>query len=1097
MTESSSVRLKPLKGEASRILKLCLEKDRKTALQGLELAAAIGAPLEGLLEGVSIDADGKIVRSKRFNGNDKTQPVLDSLLLLQLSLAAKGSEEAKLRTSITHLVCKVCRLTDLSGFTKLVKAELTLDAEFSGTDLSPIGQIKSLKSLAIGGGLVMYGQAKSSLPSLKGMDAPALEELDVPFMQVTDVSALGSCEKLRRVNLRGNSNLKSISGLQASSHTLEWLDLGYCSAIETLKPIRGASKLRFLDMGGLERITELSDLSGLKKLEAIDFSGCESLTSLEGLPLKTMRDSLMDPDETPTSYLALNDLKSLRTLKGLPPIAAHITEVMINRAPQLAHLDDLCSASDSLEELRINQVGVSDLSAFSNHPKLHSVEVEKCAELVDASALANLEHLQVVQLTGCPKLETLPQAWKSSVKILRLSGCGALKPIKALPPGIDAKTIEIDDRKLLPRAKPTKAMKSDVGAVYKLLSSRDVPNILMGLELSTALGPDFDGLLEGVGVKNGQLQRGKRFTGTGPAQPFLDLALFGLLSRAPSDSEWSKMRGKITQLELVFCAHPPQLDGLTHLEQLFIRIGEETTPDLSGFGAMPKLNLLKINGSRWNAKGKLVSLKGLEAPALKECDLSCSGVEDLSALSHSPLIRLLDLSGNSNLSDLRPLKSCASHLQDLNLSECKKLVDLDVLEGASNLTTLNLRECESLTSVVALSGCTKLESIDLDLCAKLQSLQGLAQLPIKATQNYQGTSHFSLDGCHALTSLAHLPEFEGKLSSLSINHARSLRDFSGLRQISTLTHLDARHSGLSDLSNITALPQLTHLDLTECDSLHDATALGKLKHLEAVDFSESAVTNLPMGWDGPVTSLTLKNCHKLKTLAQLPAALVKLTCDGSNLLTQLDGMQDCSRLESISVESCASLTDLGTPPASLLTLHARGSSKLTTLNGLEACTQLQTLGIPLSVADTSSLKSRPKLTVCLDFHELGKPAKKGDLLSPDPSLIEAINALPDLMLELKGPSGSWYNDRSIDLNALSKFKTAVGLNFSEFDFHCKVEELTWLLDFPHLKSLTFYPRGNMSHILDGGVFDSPKKVKTLQLRICKEAGIKPPSFLSN
>jgi hypothetical protein len=36
MTESSS-RLKPLKGEASRIFKLCLEKDTNTALQGLAL----------------------------------------------------------------------------------------------------------------------------------------------------------------------------------------------------------------------------------------------------------------------------------------------------------------------------------------------------------------------------------------------------------------------------------------------------------------------------------------------------------------------------------------------------------------------------------------------------------------------------------------------------------------------------------------------------------------------------------------------------------------------------------------------------------------------------------------------------------------------------------------------------------------------------------------------------------------------------------------------------------------------------------------------------------------------------------------------------
>ena len=63
-------RLKPLKGDASKIFKLCLEKDINTALQGLALAAALGAPLEGVLAEVSVDADGKLERGKRFTAKD-------------------------------------------------------------------------------------------------------------------------------------------------------------------------------------------------------------------------------------------------------------------------------------------------------------------------------------------------------------------------------------------------------------------------------------------------------------------------------------------------------------------------------------------------------------------------------------------------------------------------------------------------------------------------------------------------------------------------------------------------------------------------------------------------------------------------------------------------------------------------------------------------------------------------------------------------------------------------------------------------------------------------------------------------------------------
>ncbi len=102
MTEAN-IRLKPLKGDASRIFKLCLEKDTQTALQGLELAAALGAPLEGILAEVSVDDQGKLLRGKRFTAKDKTQAILDALLLQQLGMAAKGSAEAKIRDTITTL----------------------------------------------------------------------------------------------------------------------------------------------------------------------------------------------------------------------------------------------------------------------------------------------------------------------------------------------------------------------------------------------------------------------------------------------------------------------------------------------------------------------------------------------------------------------------------------------------------------------------------------------------------------------------------------------------------------------------------------------------------------------------------------------------------------------------------------------------------------------------------------------------------------------------------------------------------------------------------------------------------------------------------
>lgn len=1092
-----ATRLKPLKGEASRIFKLCLDKDRKTALQGLELAAALGMPMEGVLDDVTVDASGKIVRGKRFTGNDNTQPVLDALLLQQLGMAPQGTPQARLRDAITMLVCRVAVLPDLSNFAGLVSASITFSADFKGQDLQGLGKLATLQALTLGTGLVMYGQDRATLGSLKGLQAPKLEVLDASFMDLADIGGLSACPRLRRVKLRGNTRLASIAGLQASADTLEELDIAYCDAIMSLQPLRESKQLRVLDMAGLERLADLSDLKKLTRLEALDFSGCEALTSLAGLPMKQLASDLPAPGETPSSYLGLNDLKALGSLKGLPVLAPAITELLINRAPALTDLTGIEAGAASVEELRLDQLGITNLDALACLVHLKKLEIKKCPELVDASALGKLEHLTSVRISGCPKLQTLPESWKSPVKTLSLTACGALKPLKALPPGIDAKTIEIDDRKLLPRAKPTKALKSDVGAVWKLLSSRDVPNILMGLELSAALGDDFDTLVEGVTVKDGTLVRGKRFTGTGPAQPYLDLALFGLMCRAKPGSALSKLRAQVNSLELVFCAQAPQLQGFENLTNLSISISDDITPDLSGFGPMPKLQVLRIAGRRWNAKGRLLSLQGLHAPALTECNLSCSGLEDLSALRDSPLITHLDLSENTALADLGALSACAPHLEVLNLRECKQVTSLEILRGAKRLKSLDLRECTSLMSVKALEACTALESLDLEMCSALASLEGLEASPVAANKMYDGTYEFSLDGCQALASLAHLPLFAGCLTSLSLNHTSGLKNLKGLRSIPTLTHLTARNSGLSDLSAIGALPSLTHVDLEDGAALKDATPLGTLKALQEVSLADSAVTTLPQDWDGPVTTLNLKNCQGLTSLGQLPASLVKLTCDQSHALTRLDGMQACNRLEIISLEDCTSLTDLGTPPASLRELHARGCRSLISLKGLQGCPQLQVVSIPLSITDASALKSLPSISLGIDLNELPKPNKKGELQVLHATLINAVNGLPCVRLLVKGPTGSWYSERKIDLTVFQQFKTLESLSFAEFDFSCKVEEMTWLVSLPGLKSVVFAPRGNMSHTLDGGVHDTAKKVKTLQLRICKEAKIPPPSHLSD
>ena len=96
-------RLQPLRGEGAKLWKMMADADGiETLKQGMELATAFGAPIENLLDGVDVNA-GLLVRTSRFKGTLARQPILDLILLHQLSLALAGSREANLREAIRHL----------------------------------------------------------------------------------------------------------------------------------------------------------------------------------------------------------------------------------------------------------------------------------------------------------------------------------------------------------------------------------------------------------------------------------------------------------------------------------------------------------------------------------------------------------------------------------------------------------------------------------------------------------------------------------------------------------------------------------------------------------------------------------------------------------------------------------------------------------------------------------------------------------------------------------------------------------------------------------------------------------------------------------
>jgi hypothetical protein len=222
---------------------------------------------------------------------------------------------------------------------------------------------------------------------------------------------------------------------------------------------------------------------------------------------------------------------------------------------------------------------------------------------------------------------------------------------------------------------------------------------------------------------------------------------------------------------------------------------ENTGGSLAGrFGPLPALRTLRLRGS-----SSIRTLEGLEAPQLREIDVSCIGLTDLRALAGKACIQILNLSGNRKLTDLTPLQACLPALKSLHLYGT----------GIANLSPL--------------SGAGVLEELDLDDCNSITSLQGLENVTISGQQ-------FSLGSLNGLSSLQHLPHLQaGKLTLSSLKLLTTLEGLeSRAAEIRSLTIWET--PGLTDLSAMALLSSLEELELNTCKAF---TGLKPLEGLTA------------------------------------------------------------------------------------------------------------------------------------------------------------------------------------------------------------------------------------------------------------------------
>jgi hypothetical protein len=421
-------RLQPLRGEGAKLWKMMADADGIATLeQGMELAEAFGAPIENLLAGVDVNA-GQLIRTSRFRGSLARQPILDLILLHQLSLAPLGGREADIREAIRHLDLKVPMIPHMCGFTGLETLKLSLMPSLDATSLKGLGAMPKLRELEVQA--EKEGDQQSRLLSLEGLIAPVLIKANLKNISLTSIDALAQSTQLEEVDLSKNAKLQSINGLRSSHATLKNINLEYCGNLGDIDALENSTELFQINLSHCTSIKQIKALSASTKIEHLDIEGCSALTSIQGINT---------PVITPGSHYwvySLKGCKNLKNLKGLPSLGEGYKYLELEDMPALDSLEGL-QPSPFIKTLRMRNIGIRDIAQLTSLDALQDISLDKIKNLSSVAVLGELSQVQSISLSEGVSLTELPKHWPQSLKKISMHDFSKILNLGDFPTGLN------------------------------------------------------------------------------------------------------------------------------------------------------------------------------------------------------------------------------------------------------------------------------------------------------------------------------------------------------------------------------------------------------------------------------------------------------------------------------------------------------------------------------------------------------------------------------------------------------------------------------------------------------------------------------------
>lgn len=555
--------------------------------------------------------------------------------------------------------------------------------------------------------------------------------------------------------------------------------------------------------------------------------------------------------------------------------------------------------------------------------QIHHLQYHYIKPICDLSNLKEMKGLKSISLIGLEKIKGLESiVYCEELNSIYTENCNSMEVIpspKGLMNQIDVLqyqkkignhyqiNINKDFDALiegLKEAKKTKVSKKELSNIKKLLLSRDVEQIQMGLQLVESLNDEalINLLLEGIVFKDKTLHPNNLFDGPVIAKRFSNTAILGLLNIAIQYHFWKKFVESIGEIDI----------EVILLESLSVLKSAKKITTRGILHSFQPLNLPQLTHLKW--ENYIENYRNAPCVILTNQVFDvCQQLENLTIDAHVSL--------NHNFTN----KVSFPNLKELLIHSISQgeIRDLQFLGESSLLETLiisfynpgNLEKLSGLENCISLKH-LKVKSdnlFDTNALMSLKTLQSIEMISSKLTHFTPPEdahqlqelilTNFSFESS-TLSSIgpSNYPE-KMKTIDLSSGHLHQFPLFPNLKEVENLI---LKHNPLTHFDSLGQIEKIGTLDVCRCKNLKNFTGFENVKKIEKINLfgcqnmdNFSGLENTSIG----IKKLDLGECPLIKSFEHLPNELWEEIICGSEQLPTVGLEFKCKKIHLLAVNN--------------------------------------------------------------------------------------------------------------------------------------------------------------------------------------------------